>query len=106
MATKDEWGFHTAKVNCVAWSPDSTLVASGSLDTSIIVWSVEKPNKHLIIKSQSLFSQSTSEPGSSPLSYLLLLVLHPFRHGDVPVDAMTLQCDLEIQTGDAIFKSK
>ena len=52
VATKDEWGFHTAKVNCVAWSPDSTLVASGSLDTSIIVWSVEKPNKHLIIKSK------------------------------------------------------
>lgn len=59
VATKDEWGFHTAKVNCVAWSPDSTLVASGSLDTSIIVWSVEKPNKHLIIKNAHPQSQIT-----------------------------------------------
>lgn len=53
VASKEVWGYHTAKVNCVAWSPDSTLVASGSLDTSIIVWSVEKPAKRLIIKSKS-----------------------------------------------------
>jgi len=51
-ATKQEWGFHNARVNCVAWSPDSLLVASGSLDTSIIIWSVEKPAKHIIIKSK------------------------------------------------------
>jgi WD repeat-containing protein 1 (actin-interacting protein 1) len=25
--------FHTARVNCLAWSPDSKLVATGSLDT-------------------------------------------------------------------------
>lgn len=53
LANKYEWGFHNARVNCVAWSPDSLLVASGSLDTSIIVWSVEKPSKHIIIKSES-----------------------------------------------------
>lgn len=47
-----EWGFHNARVNCVAWSPDSLLVASGSLDTNIIIWSVEKPAKHIIIKSK------------------------------------------------------
>ena len=55
VTSEDEWGFHSAKVNCVAWSPDSTLVASGSLDTSIIVWSVEKPNKRLVIKSKESF---------------------------------------------------
>ena len=59
VTSGDEWGFHSAKVNCVAWSPDSTLVASGSLDTSIIVWSVEKPNKHLIIKNAHPQSQIT-----------------------------------------------
>jgi len=59
VTKEDEWGFHSAKVNCVSWSPDSTLVASGSLDTSIIVWSVEKPNKHLIIKNAHPQSQIT-----------------------------------------------
>ncbi|KAJ8916773.1 hypothetical protein NQ315_005778 [Exocentrus adspersus] len=52
LANKQEWGFHNARVNCVAWSPDSQLVASGSLDTSIIIWHVEKPAKHIIIKSR------------------------------------------------------
>lgn len=59
LANKHEWGFHNAKVNCVAWSPDSTLVASGSLDTSIIIWSVEKPAKHIIIKNAHAQSQVT-----------------------------------------------
>jgi len=59
VTKEDQWGFHTAKVNCVSWSPDSSLVASGSLDTSIIVWSVEKPNKHLIIKNAHPQSQIT-----------------------------------------------
>ncbi|XP_066137857.1 actin-interacting protein 1 [Euwallacea fornicatus] len=58
-ATKQEWGFHNARVNCVAWSPDSLLVASGSLDTSIIIWSVEKPAKHIIIKNAHAQSQVT-----------------------------------------------
>ncbi|CAH0564079.1 unnamed protein product [Brassicogethes aeneus] len=58
-ANNQEWGFHNARVNCVAWSPDSQLVASGSLDTSIIVWSVEKPAKHIIIKNAHAQSQIT-----------------------------------------------
>ncbi|KAK6036038.1 WD domain, G-beta repeat protein [Cooperia oncophora] len=33
-----EWTFHTAKVNCVAWSPDNRHLATGGLDTNIIVW--------------------------------------------------------------------
>ncbi|XP_019880365.1 actin-interacting protein 1 [Aethina tumida] len=58
-ANNQEWGFHNARVNCVAWSPDSQLVASGSLDTSIIVWSVDKPAKHIIIKNAHPQSQIT-----------------------------------------------
>ncbi|XP_065353027.1 actin-interacting protein 1 isoform X1 [Cloeon dipterum] len=58
-AHNKEWGFHTARVNTVAWSPDSASVASGSLDTTIIVWSVSKPNKHLIIKNAHPQSQIT-----------------------------------------------
>ncbi|OQR67127.1 actin-interacting protein 1-like [Tropilaelaps mercedesae] len=45
-----DWCFHTAKVNCLAWSPNSLFLASGSLDTSMIIWSVENPMKHLILK--------------------------------------------------------
>ncbi|CAH1954141.1 unnamed protein product [Acanthoscelides obtectus] len=59
VANTQEWGFHNARVNCVAWSPDSLLVASGSLDTSIIIWHVEKPSKHIIIKNAHAQSQVT-----------------------------------------------
>ncbi|XP_022664893.1 actin-interacting protein 1-like isoform X2 [Varroa destructor] len=45
-----DWCFHTAKVNCLAWAPNSLFLASGSLDTSLIIWSVENPMKHLILK--------------------------------------------------------
>ena len=53
-AHNKEWGFHNARVNSVAWSPDSTLVASGSLDTTIIIWSLASPSKHTIIKSKNI----------------------------------------------------
>lgn len=52
LAHNKEWGFHNARVNCVAWSPNSKQVASGSLDTTIIIWSVAFPAKHTIIKSK------------------------------------------------------
>ncbi|XP_035719727.1 actin-interacting protein 1-like [Vespa mandarinia] len=54
-----EWGFHNARVNCVAWSRDSEMVASGSLDTTIIIWSVSNPAKHTIIKNAHPQSQIT-----------------------------------------------
>ena len=38
------------QVNCVAWAPNSLYVASGGLDTSIILWAVEAPDKHCIIR--------------------------------------------------------
>ncbi|XP_026681166.1 actin-interacting protein 1 isoform X2 [Diaphorina citri] len=59
LAHNKEWGFHSAKVNCVAWSPDSALVASGSLDTTIIIWSLASPAKHIIIKNAHPQSQIT-----------------------------------------------
>jgi len=58
--TNKEWGFHTAKVNCVSWAPNSLYVASGGLDTSIILWSVEAPDKHCIIRNAHDQSQITS----------------------------------------------
>nr|GMD38880.1 actin-interacting protein 1-2 [Ipomoea batatas] len=35
--------YHTARINCLAWSPDSTKVATGALDTHVIVYELSKP---------------------------------------------------------------
>lgn len=35
--------YHTARINCMAWSPDSTMVATGSLDTCVIIYEISKP---------------------------------------------------------------
>ncbi len=59
-ANNKEWGFHTAKVTCVAFSPDCKWVASGGLDCSVIIWSVEAPAKHHVLLSAHVQSQITS----------------------------------------------
>ncbi|XP_017761124.1 PREDICTED: actin-interacting protein 1 [Eufriesea mexicana] len=59
LAHNREWGFHNARVNSVAWCPNSAMVASGSLDTTIIIWSVTNPAKHTIIKNAHPQSQIT-----------------------------------------------
>ena len=51
---ENEWLFHNARVNCVAWSPSGTRLATGSLDTNIEIWSREKPSKHISIKGAHL----------------------------------------------------
>lgn len=50
----DEWVFHSARINCLAWSPDSQHCVSGSLDTNVEVWSVKEPMKHIAIKNAHL----------------------------------------------------
>ncbi|KFD72334.1 hypothetical protein M514_11619 [Trichuris suis] len=53
-AIKNDWSFHTARVNCLAWSPCNRYIASGSLDTSIIVWDMQSPGEHpLVIKGKT-----------------------------------------------------
>jgi len=59
LSHNKEWGFHNARINTISWSPNSLFVASGSLDTNIIIWSVVVPNKHLIIKNAHPQSQIT-----------------------------------------------
>ena len=44
------WSYHSARVNSIAWTADSKHCASGSLDTHVYVWSVEKPLKNIAIK--------------------------------------------------------
>ncbi|KAH6945173.1 hypothetical protein HPB50_007481 [Hyalomma asiaticum] len=59
LAHKLDWCFHTARVNCIGWSPDSKFLATGSLDTGVIVWSTEHPTKHINIKKAHPQSQIT-----------------------------------------------
>jgi len=35
--------FHTARINSLAWSPNNKMVATGSIDTCVIVYEVDKP---------------------------------------------------------------
>ncbi|XP_050231429.1 actin-interacting protein 1-2-like [Mercurialis annua] len=35
--------YHTARINCLAWSPNSSMVATGSLDTCVIIYEIGKP---------------------------------------------------------------
>ncbi|KJH44089.1 WD domain, G-beta repeat protein [Dictyocaulus viviparus] len=44
-----EWTFHVAKVNCVAWSIDNRHIATGGLDTNIIIWDIQRSGEHPII---------------------------------------------------------
>lgn len=46
----DTWTAHTAKVLCLAWSPDSQHIASGALDTHIKIWTVGENSKHITIE--------------------------------------------------------
>lgn len=46
---KDKWAAHTSRVNCLAWSPNGAFLATGSLDESIIVWSLANPSTQIQI---------------------------------------------------------
>ncbi|GAA97690.1 uncharacterized protein L969DRAFT_68069 [Mixia osmundae IAM 14324] len=46
-----QWVFHTARVQSIAFSANGKHAVSGSLDTNVIVWSVEKPMRNTQIKS-------------------------------------------------------
>lgn len=62
----------------MAWSPDSKLVASGSLDTTIIIWSLQSPAKHTIIKSKITTIIQSHKPRSVLfISFSLISDAHP-----------------------------
>ncbi|KAG5929517.1 hypothetical protein E4U53_002434 [Claviceps sorghi] len=41
----DRWSAHTARVTCIAWDDSGAYAASGSLDTNVFVWCLEKKNQ-------------------------------------------------------------
>lgn len=44
------WVFHTARVNSLAWSPDSVHLATAGLDTNIIVWNIVETGSRILLK--------------------------------------------------------
>lgn len=44
------WVFHSARVNSLAWSPDSVHLATAGLDTNIIVWNVVETGSRILLK--------------------------------------------------------
>lgn len=49
VASEKSWSFHTARINCSAWSSNSRYVATGSLDTNIMIWDMEHSGEHPIV---------------------------------------------------------
>ncbi|KAL5118479.1 WD40 repeat-like protein [Pleosporales sp. CAS-2024a] len=43
----DRWSAHTARITCLAWDQSELYAASGSLDTNVMVWSIEDPGKRI-----------------------------------------------------------
>jgi len=46
----DRWSAHTARVTCIAWDESGAYAASGSLDTNVFVWCLEKKSQGKRIK--------------------------------------------------------
>ncbi|CAF3567946.1 hypothetical protein SNK03_003300 [Fusarium graminearum] len=46
----DRWSAHTARVTSIAWDDTGAYAASGSLDTNVFIWCLEKKNQGKRIK--------------------------------------------------------
>ncbi|KYK60379.1 hypothetical protein DCS_01516 [Drechmeria coniospora] len=46
----DRWSAHTARVTCISWDDSGAHAVSGSLDTNVFVWCLEKKNQGKRIK--------------------------------------------------------
>ncbi|KAG0300452.1 hypothetical protein BGZ98_009152 [Dissophora globulifera] len=53
-----QWVFHTARVTAIGWSPSGQYAVSGSLDTNVYVWSLDKPGKRIAITNAHALSVS------------------------------------------------
>jgi len=45
-----DWVYHTARIDALAFSPNSSHVATGGLDQTLIIWSLENPTSRVTIK--------------------------------------------------------
>ncbi|MFH4979043.1 hypothetical protein AB6A40_005752 [Gnathostoma spinigerum] len=49
VASDKAWTFHSARVNCSSWSDNSRYVATGGIDTNVIIWDVKQSDEHPLI---------------------------------------------------------
>lgn len=56
----DRWSAHTARVTCIAWDETGAYAASGSLDTNVFVWCLEKKNQGKRIKAANSHKDGVS----------------------------------------------
>ena len=47
LVGKGRWCFHTQRINCLAWSKDDSVLASGGNDDSIYLWNLPKKMKRV-----------------------------------------------------------
>ncbi|EQL02047.1 WD40 repeat-like-containing domain protein [Ophiocordyceps sinensis CO18] len=56
----DRWSAHTARVTCISWDDSGAYAASGSIDTNIFVWCLEKKNQGKRIKAANAHKDGVS----------------------------------------------
>lgn len=56
----DRWSAHTARVTCISWHDSGAYAASGSLDTNIFVWCLEKKSQGKRIKAANTHKDGVS----------------------------------------------
>ncbi|MCJ1310828.1 WD40 repeat-like protein [Agyrium rufum] len=44
------WSSHTGRITSIEWNAEGTHAVSGSLDTNVFVWSVEKPGRRISVQ--------------------------------------------------------
>ncbi|OON13613.1 WD domain, G-beta repeat protein [Opisthorchis viverrini] len=59
-AHSEWWQRQTARITAIGWSPNGRRLATGSLDTSIAVWSVDSPKTTIYLRNAHPMSSSTS----------------------------------------------
>ncbi|RWS10178.1 Actin-interacting protein 1-like protein [Dinothrombium tinctorium] len=60
LISEVDWSGHQASVNCVSWSDDNIHLVTGSVDTSIIVWDITQPMKHVPLRKAHPMSAITN----------------------------------------------
>lgn len=56
----DRWSAHTARVTCIAWDASGAYAASGSLDTNVFVWCLDRASQGKRIKAANAHKDGVS----------------------------------------------
>ncbi|KAK4471857.1 hypothetical protein MN116_005246 [Schistosoma mekongi] len=59
-ALSEWWVLQSARITCIAWSPNGRRLATGSIDSSIVIWSLDEPKKPVILTRAHPMSNSTA----------------------------------------------